>query len=171
MDKLFKGRIWKMADDIDTDTIIPGRRGTIPTIEEMGNYAFELLRPEFASESKPGDIIVAGKNFGCGSSREQAPAVIAVNGIKIVIAKSFARIFFRNGFNKGLLLIECDGVQDYCQDGDLIEVEINTAVRVNGKTFTIKNIPDNLFNIVEDGGLIESTKKRNRLLKTQKGAN
>lgn len=167
MDKVFKGRIWKMPDDVDTDTIIPGRRGTIPTLEEMGKYAFELLRPEFAAESKPGDIIVGGKNFGCGSSREQAPAVIGVNGVKIVIAKSFARIFFRNGFNKGLLLIECDGVQEVCEDGDIIEVEVNKCVRVNGNEFPIKQIPENLFQIVEDGGLAESTKKRNALLKNK----
>ncbi|MEH0874036.1 3-isopropylmalate dehydratase [Pectobacterium cacticida] len=167
MDKQFKGRIWKMGDDIDTDTIIPGRRGTIPTLEEMSKYAFELLRPEFSKNSKDGDIIIAGKNFGCGSSREQAPAVIAANGVKIIIAKSFARIFFRNGFNKGLLLIECDDVQDYCDDGDVCEVEINKCVRVNGKEFPIKTIPDNLFKIVEDGGLIESTKKRNLMLKNR----
>lgn len=167
MDKIFSGRIWKMGDDIDTDTIIPGRRGTIPDIIEMGKYAFELLRPEFSSESKPGDIIVGGKNFGCGSSREQAPTVIAVNGIKIVIARSFARIFFRNGFNKGLLLIECDELLDYCQDGDVIEVEINKCVRVNGREFPIKTIPENLYKIVEDGGLVESVKKRNQQLKQQ----
>lgn len=167
MEKTYKGRIWKMGDDIDTDTIIPGRRGTIPTLEEMGKYAFELLRPEFAAESKPGDIIVGGKNFGCGSSREQAPAVIGVNGVKIVIAKSFARIFFRNGFNKGLILIECDGIQDVCQDGDTLEVELNKCVRFNGKEFPIKKIPENLFKIVEDGGLVESVKKGNHAKKNR----
>jgi 3-isopropylmalate dehydratase small subunit len=170
MDKKYEGRIWKMGDDIDTDTIIPGRRGTIPTLDEMGKYAFELLRPEFAAESKAGDIIVGGKNFGCGSSREQAPAVIGVNGVRIVIAQSFARIFFRNGFNKGLILIECDGVQDYCQDGDTIEVVLNEYVRVNDKKFPIKKIPENLFEIVETGGLVESIKKKNAL-KKMKGGN
>lgn len=162
MEKHYEGRVWKMGDDIDTDTIIPGRRGTIPDLQEMGKYAFELLRPEFAAKSKPGDIIVGGKNFGCGSSREQAPAVIGVNGVKIVIAKSFARIFFRNGFNKGLILIECDGIQEACQDGDTIEVELNKYVRFRGKEFPIKKIPDNLFKIVADGGLVESVKKTNR---------
>lgn len=165
MEKVFKGRVWKMGDDIDTDTIIPGRRGTIPEMKEMGKYAFELLRPEFASESKDGDIIVGGKNFGCGSSREQAASVIAINGIKVVIAKSFARIFFRNAFNKGLILIESDGVQDACKDGDTMEVELNKCIRVNGQEFPVKKIPDNLLQIVEDGGLIESIKKRNRALK------
>ena len=104
MDMEFCGKIWKFGDDIDTDTIIPGKRGTIPTIEEMKHYAFELIKPEFASTVKPGDIIVAGSNFGCGSSREQAATVIAANGVKCIIAKSFARIFFRNAFNSGILL-------------------------------------------------------------------
>jgi 3-isopropylmalate/(R)-2-methylmalate dehydratase small subunit len=167
MDKIFSGKIWKMPDDVDTDTIIPGKRGTIPDYKEMGKYAFELLRPEFASTVQPGDIIIAGKNFGCGSSREQAPAVIAVNGVKCIIAKSFARIFFRNGFNTGILLIECDGIQDVCEEGDIVEVEVNKCVRVNGKEFPIKQVPDNLFKIVEDGGLINNTKKRNALLKSQ----
>ena len=95
METVFKGKIWKFGDDIDTDTIIPGKRGTIPTIEEMKKYAFELLKPEFGSTVQPGDILVAGRNFGCGSSREQAATVLSGNGVRCIIAKSFARIFFR----------------------------------------------------------------------------
>lgn len=94
MDKIFSGRIWKFGDDIDTDTIIPGKRGTIPTIDEMKKYAFELLKPEFGSTVQEGDILVAGSNFGCGSSREQAATVLSYNGVRCIIAKSFARIFF-----------------------------------------------------------------------------
>ena len=93
MEKVFSGRIWKFGNDIDTDTIIPGKRGTIPTIEEMKKYAFELLKPEFGSTVRPGDILVAGTNFGCGSSREQAATVLSGNGVRCIIAKSFARIF------------------------------------------------------------------------------
>lgn len=93
MDKRFSGRIWKFGDDIDTDTIIPGKRGTIPTIDEMKKYAFELLKPEFGSTVQAGDILVAGSNFGCGSSREQAATVLSYNGVRCIIAKSFARIF------------------------------------------------------------------------------
>ena len=117
METVFKGKIWKFGDDIDTDTIIPGKRGTIPTIEEMKKYAFELLKPEFGSTVQPGDILVAGRNFGCGSSREQAATVLSGNGVRCIIAKSFARIFFRNAFNSGILLIQCDGIQDFCQGG------------------------------------------------------
>lgn len=161
MEKVLRGRAWLLPDDVDTDTIIPGKRGTLPTIEEMGPYCLEYLRPEFAKEVQPGDILVAGKNFGCGSSREQAPGCIAVNGVKCIIAKSFARIFFRNGFNSGLILIECDGIQDNCKEGDIVEVEINKCVRVNGKEYPIKQIPPNLLEIVNDGGLINHCKKMN----------
>ena len=162
MDMEFCGKIWKFGDDIDTDTIIPGKRGTIPTIEEMKHYAFELIKPEFASTVKPGDIIVAGSNFGCGSSREQAATVIAANGVKCIIAKSFARIFFRNAFNSGILLIECDGIQDVVNGGDIVTVKVNESVSANGKTFKIGKVPENLFKIVDRGGLIEDTKIRLR---------
>lgn len=160
MEKEFKGKIWKFGNDIDTDTIIPGKRGTIPTIEEMKKYAFELLKPEFAAVVQPGDILVAGSNFGCGSSREQAATVLSANGVRCIIAKSFARIFFRNAFNSGILLIQCDGVQEACEGGDIITVEVGKCVRVNGKEFPIGNIPENLLAIVEHGGLIEDTRMR-----------
>ncbi len=160
METVFKGKIWKFGDDIDTDTIIPGKRGTIPTIEEMKKYAFELLKPEFGSTVQPGDILVAGRNFGCGSSREQAATVLSGNGVRCIIARSFARIFFRNAFNSGILLIQCDGIQDFCQGGDMVTVEVGKCVRVNGKEFPVGKVPENLLAIVEHGGLIEDTKMR-----------
>lgn len=160
MEKTFSGRIWKFGNDIDTDTIIPGKRGTIPTIEEMKKYAFELLKPEFGSTVRPGDILVAGTNFGCGSSREQAATVLSGNGVRCIIAKSFARIFFRNAFNSGILLITCDGIQDVCEGGDIVTVEVGKSVSVNGHSFPIGQCPDNLFQIVSNGGLIEDTKLR-----------
>lgn len=161
MDKIFSGRIWKFGDDIDTDTIIPGKRGTIPTIDEMKKYAFELLKPEFGSTVQAGDILVAGSNFGCGSSREQAATVLSYNGVRCIIAKSFARIFFRNAFNSGILLLQCDGIQDVCDGGDIVTVDVDArTVSVNGKSFPVGNVPENLFNIVSNGGLIEDTKKR-----------
>ena len=163
MDKKFSGKIWVMGDDIDTDTIIPGKRGTIPNVREMATYAFELYRPEFASTVQPGDIIVAGKNFGCGSSREQAATVIAANGVRCVIAKSFAQIFFRNGFNSGILLLQNDEIQSACKEGDIVTVDVEkNTISVNGKEFTAKKVPENLFEIVNDGGLIEHCKKLNR---------
>ena len=163
MEKKFSGKIWVMGDDIDTDTIIPGKRGTIPNVREMATYAFELYRPEFASTVQPGDIIVAGKNFGCGSSREQAATVIAANGVRCVVAKSFARIFFRNGFNSGILLLQNDEIQSACKEGDIVTVDVEkNTISVNGKEFTAKKVPENLFEIVNDGGLIEHCKKLNR---------
>lgn len=161
MEKRFSGRIWKFGDDIDTDTIIPGKRGTIPTIEEMKKYAFELLKPEFGSTVQAGDILIAGSNFGCGSSREQAATVLSYNGVRCIIAKSFARIFFRNAFNSGILLLQCDGIQDVCEGGDIVTVDVDAQkVSVNGKEFKVGAIPENLFSIVANGGLIEDTKKR-----------
>ena len=161
MEKRFSGRIWKFGDDIDTDTIIPGKRGTIPDRNEMKKYAFELLKPEFGSTVQAGDILVAGSNFGCGSSREQAATVLSYNGVRCIIAKSFARIFFRNAFNSGILLLQCDGIQDVCDGGDIVTVDVNAqTVSVNGKSFQVGAIPENLFNIVANGGLIEDTKKR-----------
>lgn len=161
MEKVFSGRIWTFGNDIDTDTIIPGKRGTIPTIEEMKKYAFELLKPEFGSTVRPGDILVAGSNFGCGSSREQAATVLSHNGVRCIIAKSFARIFFRNAFNSGIILLTCDGVQDVVKGGDIVTVDLEQhKVSANGKEFPVGAIPQNLFDIVAHGGLIADTKRR-----------
>lgn len=161
MEKKFSGKIWKFGNDIDTDAIIPGKRGTIPDRNEMKKYAFELLKPEFGSTVQPGDILVAGTNFGCGSSREQAATVLSYNGVRCIIAKSFARIFFRNAFNSGILLLTCDQIQDVCEGGDIVTVDVDAqTVSVNGKTFKVGAVPENLYNIVANGGLIEDTKKR-----------
>lgn len=161
MEKVFSGRIWTFGNDIDTDTIIPGKRGTIPTIEEMKKYAFELLKPEFGSTVRPGDILVAGSNFGCGSSREQAATVLSHNGVRCIIAKSFARIFFRNAFNSGIILLICDGIQDVVKGGDIVTVDLEQhKVSANGKEFPVGAIPQNLFDIVAHGGLIADTKRR-----------
>lgn len=161
MEKVFSGRIWTFGNDIDTDTIIPGKRGTIPTIEEMKKYAFELLKPEFGSTVRPGDILVAGTNFGCGSSREQAATVLSHNGVRCIIAKSFARIFFRNAFNSGIILLTCDGIQDVVKGGDIVTVDLEQhKVSANGKEFSVGAIPQNLFDIVAHGGLIADTKRR-----------
>lgn len=161
MEKLFSGKVWTFGNDIDTDTIIPGKRGTIPTFEEMSKYAFEYYKPEFASTCRPGDILVAGTNFGCGSSREQAATVLKYNGVRCIIAKSFARIFFRNAFNSGILLLTCDGIQDVVTGGDIVTVDVEAhTVSANGQTFTTGAVPENLLAIVEHGGLIEDTKAR-----------
>jgi 3-isopropylmalate/(R)-2-methylmalate dehydratase large subunit len=161
MENQFKGKVWTFGDDIDTDTIIPGKRGTIPTIEEMKKYAFELLKPEFGTAVRPGDILIAGKNFGCGSSREQAATVLSANGVRCIIAKSFARIFFRNAFNNGIILLQCDGIQDEVRGGEIVSVDLSAhTVSVNGKSFHVGNIPENLLQICENGGLVADTAKK-----------
>ncbi len=159
----FSGRLWKLRDDIDTDIIMPTQYLSLPTLEEMAPHAFEPLRPELAALIRPGDIIVGGKNFGCGSSREQAAAVLVTIGIRCVIAKSFARIFFRNAINNGLLLIE-SGLYDFCEEGDVADVEINSRIVCRGRGFMIPKIPDDLLKILDGGGLVRSMKKLNGIL-------
>ncbi|MGN0659321.1 MAG: 3-isopropylmalate dehydratase [Emergencia sp.] len=161
MENKFSGRVWKLPDDVDTDTIIPGRYGVLPTFKDMSEHCLEPLRPELAKEAKPGDIFVAGKNFGCGSSREFAPACINALGVRCIIAKSFARIFYRNGINNGMFLIESDDVYDICEEGDILTVDVNRSITVNGKTVPIREIPENLFAIIQGGGLVEHYRRLN----------
>lgn len=163
MTESFEARAWVLGDDIDTDIIIPTEYLALKTIDDMKPYAFSPLRPELAGQIKPGDVIVAGKNFGCGSSREQAPEIIKALGIRCVIAKSFARIFFRNAINNGLLLIENNGIQEAVQEGDRILVEPGKSVSGNGKSFLVASLPQNLLDILEAGGLVAAMRKRNGL--------
>lgn len=158
----FSGKIWTLGDDIDTDIIIPTEYLALKTVEDMAPYAFSPLRPELAGQIGAGDVIVAGKNFGCGSSREQAPEIIKALGVKCVIAKSFARIFFRNAINNGLLLIENDTLRDVVCEGDELTVTLNEAILHNGKQYPITSLPQNLMEILEAGGLVKAMQKRNR---------
>lgn len=157
----FTGRVWTLGDDIDTDIIIPTEYLALKTIEEMKQYGFSPLRPELAAQIRPGDILVAGKNFGCGSSREQAPEVIKALGIRCVIAKSFARIFFRNAINNGLLLIEQPDLYDDMNEGDTIAVTVNQDVDYQGKRYPIASLPENLVEIINAGGLVKAMRRRN----------
>ncbi|MCR5715325.1 MAG: 3-isopropylmalate dehydratase [Lachnospiraceae bacterium] len=161
----FTGKIWTLGDDIDTDIIIPTEYLALPTVDDMKQYAFSPLRPELAAQIGDGDIIVAGKNFGCGSSREQAPEIIKHLNVRCVIAKSFARIFFRNAINNGLLLIEQPDLYDEVKEGDQIEVVLGEAIRAGGKTYPIHPLPKNLLEILEAGGLVKAMQKRNGLIK------
>ena len=158
MDKM-TGKVWVLGDDIDTDIIIPTEYLALKTIDDMKQYGFSPLRPELADQIKPGDIIVAGKNFGCGSSREQAPEIIKALGIQCVIAKSFARIFFRNSINNGLLLIEQPTLYDDIKEGDTISVVMNEHVDYNGKTYPIAALHENLMNIIRAGGLVKAMRQ------------
>lgn len=157
------GKVWVLGDDIDTDIIIPTEYLALKTIEDMKRYAFSPLRPELAGLIKPGDIIVAGKNFGCGSSREQAPEIIKALGISCVIAKSFARIFFRNSINNGLLLIEQPDLYDKMAEGAEITVNVNQAVVYDGNEYPIASLPENLVEIIQAGGLVKAMRKKNGL--------
>ena len=159
----FTGKVWVLGDDIDTDIIIPTEYLALKTIDDMKQYGFSPLRPELAGQIEKGDIIVAGKNFGCGSSREQAPEIIKALGISCVIAKSFARIFFRHSINNGLILIVQLDLHDDIKEGDAITVKMNEHVDYNGKTYPIAALPENLMDIIQAGGLVKAMRKRNGL--------
>ena len=163
MAETFTARIWVMDNDIDTDIVIPTEYLALKTVQDMTPYAFSPLRPELAAQIQPGDVIVAGSNFGCGSSREQAPEVIKALGIRAVIAGSFARIFYRNAINNGLLLIECPSLRGDVSDGDEITVEVGKRITCKGKTYPIGALPDNLLDIINAGGLVKAMRRRNGL--------
>lgn len=157
-------RAWKFGDDVDTDAIIPGRFLIINDAKELAKHAFEGVRPDF--KPAPGDVVVAGENFGCGSSREHAPMALKGAGIRCVIAKSFARIFFRNAINIGLPMLECRDA-DRIADGDILEVEGDVVKNLTkNETYRTVPLPDFLEEIVRSGGLIEyarsMTKKRKK---------
>ncbi len=152
---------WKFGDDIDTDAIIPGKYLTINKPEELAKHAFEGVRPEFAMGVKDGDMIVAGFNFGCGSSREHAPLALRGARVKCIIAKSFARIFFRNSINIGLPLLECPDA-DKIEEGDHIEVDLSSGNITNitkNQTYKATPLPDFVQEIVGEGGLIGYARK------------
>lgn len=157
-----KGRVWKYGDDVNTDVIFPGKYTyTIKDRAEMAKVACEDLDPEFNKNAKPGDIIVAGKNWGCGSSREQAVICLKERGIAAIIAKSFARIYYRNCLNEGLPIVIAPEAVDEINAGEEVEIdfdksEIKTA---SGKTFSFPPYPDFVRGLIEDGGLIPHVKK------------
>ena len=163
MSETFTGRVWLLGDDIDTDIIIPTEYLALKTVQDMAPYAFSPLRPELASQIRPGDIIVAGKNFGCGSSREQAPEIIKALGVRCVVAKSFARIFFRNAINNGLLLLANADLRYAAAEGDTITVEMNRQIIHQGKAYPIASLPQNLMDIIEAGGLVKAMRRLNGL--------
>lgn len=154
--RALEGRVWKFGDDIDTDIIIPTQHLSYASWEEVKRHMFEPLRPELAQKIREGDILVAGSNFGCGSSREQAAEVIATSGIRCIIAKSFARIFFRNAINNGVLLIECPALPDHVREGDTVKVIINDCILHQGKRYPIPRMQDNLYRLIMAGGLVKS---------------
>lgn len=158
-----KGKVWKFGDNIDTDAIIPARYLNTSDPKELAKHVMEDADREFPSKVKPGDLIIAGRNFGCGSSREHAPIAIKAAGVQAVIAKSFARIFFRNAFNIGLPIFEVPELIDETDEGDELEIDLDSGEILNltkGKKYTTKPIPSFMQELIKAGGLIEWTKKR-----------
>lgn len=157
------GKVFKYQDNIDTDVIIPARYLNTTDSKELAKYCMIDIDETFAKKVNPGDFIVAGENFGCGSSREHAPIAIKESGIKCVIAKNYARIFYRNSFNIGLPILESDEAADKINDGDEIEVNIATGEIQNitkQETYYANPIPDFMQKIIESGGLVEYVKNK-----------
>jgi 3-isopropylmalate/(R)-2-methylmalate dehydratase small subunit len=147
---------WKFGNDIDTDQIISSQYIMLPSVEEMKQYTFESLDPEFTRKVKKGDIIIGGRNFGCGSSREQAPIVLKELGIHSVIAVSFARIFFRNSINIGLPLIICPEIYNEVTPEDKLSVSFEKGeIECKGKNYYFNKYPEHLMKIIDSGGLIQ----------------
>jgi 3-isopropylmalate/(R)-2-methylmalate dehydratase small subunit len=158
-----RGKVHKYGANVDTDAIVPARYLNISEPDELAKHCMEDIDAEFLVRVKPGDIIMADTNFGCGSSREHAPVAIKAAGISCVIAKSFARIFFRNAIDIGLPLLECVEAVDNTEAGDVLEVDLAIgAIRniTKGKTFTAKPYPDFMMGIIDVGGLVEYTKRK-----------
>jgi 3-isopropylmalate/(R)-2-methylmalate dehydratase small subunit len=160
---MLKGKVHKYGANVDTDAIIPARYLNISEPAELAKHCMEGIDKDFLNRVKPGDIIVATTNFGSGSSREHAPLAIKAAGIYCVIAKSFARIFFRNAINIGLPLLECEEAVDKTKAGDILGVDLSSGKIKNitkGMTFVAKPYPDFMAELIAAGGLIEYTKKR-----------
>lgn len=159
----FEGKAHRYGRDIDTDVIIPARHLTTTDPAELAKHCLEDLDPQFVNKVSQGDILVAEENFGCGSSREHAPISIKAAGVSCVIAKSFARIFYRNSINIGLPIMECPAAVDAIKAGDEVSVDADAGVITNkttGQTFTAQPFPSFIQEIIECGGLIERTKKK-----------
>ncbi|MCI9183864.1 MAG: 3-isopropylmalate dehydratase small subunit [Lachnospiraceae bacterium] len=151
------GKVFKFHNDLDTDQIIASQYLLLPDVEEMKVHAFESLDPEFPQKVKPGDFVVGGENFGCGSSREQAPSVLKALGVQAVVAKSFARIFYRNAINIGLPVIVCKDLPDAVKSGDDMELSLTEGIATaGGRDFSCTKLPEYMQKILSQGGLIAS---------------
>ena len=160
-----KGRVFKYGDNVDTDVIIPARYLAISDPKELAEHCMEDIDKEFVHKVKPGDIMVANKNFGCGSSREHAPLVIKVSGISCVIAETFARIFYRNAINIGLPIIECPEAAKDIQDKDEVEVDFDSGIiynRTTGKQYQGQAFPEFMQKLIAAGGLVNYTNSKKK---------
>lgn len=159
----FTGGVWVLGDSVDTDIIISTEYLALKTIEGMKQYGFGPLRPKLAGQIREGDIIVAGKNFGCGSSKEQAPEIIKVLGIHYAIAKSYARIFFRSSINNELLSIEQPDPRDAMSEGDKITVKVDHFMKYQEKKYPIASLLENLVDIINTDNLVKMMRELNGL--------
>ena len=160
---IFKGKVWKFGDNVDTDAIIPARYLNTSDPRELAAHCMEDADPHFIVRMKAGDIILGGENFGCGSSREHAPIAIKAAGISCVVAKSFARIFYRNAFNMGLPIFESKELGDAIKEGETITVDSakgTITVAKENKTFTINSIPPFMEQLIADGGLMKHISRK-----------
>ena len=158
-----KGHVFKYPDNVDTDVIIPARYLNTQDAKELASHCMEDIYKSFVSKVQPGDVMVGGWNFGCGSSREHAPLCIKTSGISVVIAKSFARIFYRNSINIGLPILECPAAADAIAAGDLVSVDFDTGVitdETTGATFQAEPFPPFIQEIIAAGGLMNSIRAR-----------
>jgi len=159
---MIKGKVWRFGDHVDTDQIIPAERLTSDNEDHLGDFAFEKVRPDLANELSQGDIIVAGRNFGCGSSREHAPRALIQAGVVCVVAESFARIFYRNSVNVGLLVVEC---KIDAEEGNMISVDPAEGRIINettGKEWTFPQYPEFIRDLMESGGLLAKIREGGR---------
>jgi 3-isopropylmalate/(R)-2-methylmalate dehydratase small subunit len=162
---MISGKALKLGDNVDTDVIIAGRYLVLRDLDEAGAHVFEGVMPNFSKKIRSAGIIVAGRNFGCGSSREAAPMMLKYLGTRAVVAESFARIFFRNSINLGLPLLECKDVSREVSDGDMLELNLRLGRIVNlssGEGYSATKLPDFLLEMLEAGGALEMLKKRSR---------
>jgi len=158
-----KGTVWKYGDNVDTDAIISARYLNMSEPEELAAHCMEGIDPEFAGAVQPGDLIVAGENFGCGSSREHAPLAIKGSGVRCVVASNFARIFYRNAINVGLPIMECSAAANDAQKGHLLSVDLQAGVVQNlttGQVYEAEPYPPFMMSIVDAGGLVSYTRRK-----------
>ncbi|MGD2200173.1 MAG: 3-isopropylmalate dehydratase small subunit [Candidatus Bathyarchaeota archaeon] len=157
-----EGRVWKYGDDVNTDLIIPGKYLELVDPEEMATHAMEGLDPRFSENVEKGDIVVGGSNFGCGSSREHAPLALIHSGVSVVVAESFARIFYRNAINIGLPALECRGITKAVEDGDTINIDITSGVITDTRTgaeLEFSQLPGFMIEVLSEGGLVPYLRK------------
>ncbi|HTY46356.1 MAG TPA: 3-isopropylmalate dehydratase small subunit [Methanomassiliicoccales archaeon] len=167
MDPTMKGRVWRFGDHVDTDQIIPAERLTSDNNDRLGTFLFEKVRPGMAEQVKKGDIVVAGRNFGCGSSREHAPRALLQAGVRCVVAESYARIFYRNSINVGLLPIEC---KIEANEGDELVIDLDKSTiknRSNGKSWSFQPFPPFVKDLMDRGGLMAKIREERKCTKSR----